>query len=264
MKIKEALNRAKNELKGYENEAIFILCEYLQKDRTWLFLNEDFEFDEKLYFALIERFKEGEPFEYIFNKAFFWNLEFYIEKGVLIPRYDSEILLSKLIKLCEKQNFNRILEIGFGSGILSIILAKSLNLKIKACDISQKALEIAQKNAKFHGVQALIDFVLEDFRKLEGEFDLIFSNPPYIKNDYKVDKWVSNEPKEALFGGEKGYELLEEIIEFSSNSKAKVLALEFGFDQKEILEKILSKNHFKTEFFKDERGFDRAVLAYKN
>lgn len=264
MKIKEALNLARSKLEGHENEAVFILCEHLQRDRTWLFLNGDLEFDEKLYFTLIERFKEGEAFEYIFNKAFFWNLEFYIEKGVLIPRYDTELLLSKLIELCKRRVFNKILEIGFGSGILSIVLAKSLNLKIKACDISQKALEIAQKNAQTHGVQGLIDFMLRDFRDLEGEFDLIFSNPPYIKNDYKVDLWVSKEPKEALFGGEKGYEILEEIIEFSSKAKAKVVALEFGFDQKEILGKILDKNHFKTEFFKDERGFDRAVLAYKN
>ena len=264
MKIKDALSLAKNELKGYENQAIFILCEHLQKDRTWLFFNENFEFDETFYLSLIKRFKDGEAFEYIFNKAFFWGLEFYIERGVLIPRYDSEILLSQLLKLCEKQFFNRILEIGFGSGILSIVLAKILNLKIKACDISQKAFEIAQKNAKIHRVQSLIDFVLKDFRELRGEFDLIFSNPPYIKNDYKIDKWVSMEPKEALFGGKKGYEILEEIIEFSVKAKAKVVALEFGFDQKDILEKIFHQNDFKTEFFKDERGFDRAVLAYKN
>ena len=264
MKIKDALSLAKNELKGYENQAIFILCEHLQKDRTWLFFNENFEFDETFYLSLIKRFKNGEAFEYIFNKAFFWDLEFYIERGVLIPRYDSEILLSQLLKLCEKQFFNRILEIGFGSGILSIVLAKILYLKIKACDISQKAFEIAQKNAKIHRVQSLIDFVLKDFRELRGEFDLIFSNPPYIKNDYKIDKWVSMEPKEALFGGKKGYEILEEIIEFSVKAKAKVVALEFGFDQKDILEKIFHQNDFKTEFFKDERGFDRAVLAYKN
>ena len=70
MKIKDALSLAKNELKGYENQAIFILCEHLQKDRTWLFFNENFEFDETFYLSLIKRFKDGEAFEYIFNKAF--------------------------------------------------------------------------------------------------------------------------------------------------------------------------------------------------
>ncbi len=263
MRIKEALSLAKKELKYYENEAVFILCELLQKDRTWLFLNEEKEFEPELYFDYVRRFKEGEPFEYIFKKAFFWDLEFYVEKGVLIPRYDSEILLSHLLELCKKQSFENILEIGFGSGILSIVLAKTLNLKIKTCDISKKAFKIARKNAKIHKVENLVEFILEDFKNLKGGFDLIFSNPPYIKKDYKLDIWVRNEPKKALFGGVKGYEILEEIIEFSVKSNTKVLALEFGFDQRGILEKILQKNGFKARFFRDERNFDRAVLAFK-
>ncbi|MBK1971831.1 HemK/PrmC family methyltransferase [Campylobacter sp. TTU_617] len=262
MRIKQALNLAKESLKDHKNEAVFILCEYLKKDKIWLYLNEELEFDEKPYFDLISRFKKGEPFEYIFKKAYFYNLEFYVENGVLIPRYDSEILLVKLIDLCKKNNFKNILEIGFGSGILSIILAKELSLKITACDISAKALEIAKKNAKIHKVDHLIDFILCDFRDLKyNKFDLIFSNPPYIKNDYKLDKWVLNEPKEALFGGEKGYEILEEIIKFSFSNNVKYLACEFGYDQKEILQEILNKNFYQSQFFKDERGFNRAFWA---
>lgn len=262
MRIKQALNLAKESLKDYESEAIFILCEYLKKDKIWIFLNEDLEFDEKPYFDLISRFKKGEPFEYIFKKAYFYNLEFYVENGVLIPRYDSEILLTRLIELCKKNHFENILEIGFGSGILSIVLAKELNLKITACDISVKALEIAKKNAKFHKVDHLINFILSDFRDLKDKkFDLIFSNPPYIKNNYKLDKWVLSEPKEALFGGEKGYEVLKDIIEFSFINNVKYLACEFGYDQKEILQKLLSKNFYQSQFFKDERGFNRAFLA---
>ncbi|CAG9470071.1 HemK/PrmC family methyltransferase [Campylobacter upsaliensis] len=262
MKIKEALSLAKIELKEKANEALFILCEFLQKDRTWLFLNENLEFDEREYFELIRRFKEGEPYEYLFKKADFYGLEFHIEKGVLIPRYDSEILLEKLLELTHKEKLQNALEIGFGSGILSIILAKNLGLKIKACDINEKALKIALKNAKKHEV--LIDFVLSDFEKLElrkGEFDLIFSNPPYIKNSYPLDKWVKNEPKNALLGGEKGYEILEKIIIFAYQKEAKFLACEFGYDQKEILSQILDTYNFKAEFFKDENGFDRAFVA---
>ncbi|EJF0802546.1 peptide chain release factor N(5)-glutamine methyltransferase [Campylobacter upsaliensis] len=262
MKIKEALSLAKIELKEKANEALFILCELLQKDKTWLFLNENLDFDESEYFELIRRFKEGEPYEYLFKKADFYGLEFHIEKGVLIPRYDSEILLEKLLELTHKEKLQNALEIGFGSGILSIILAKNLKLNIKACDINEKALKIALKNAKKHEV--LINFVLSDFEKLElrkGEFDLIFSNPPYIKNSYPLDKWVQNEPKNALLGGEKGYEILEKIIIFAYQKEAKFLACEFGYDQKEILSQILDTYNFKAEFFKDENGFDRAFVA---
>ncbi|MFQ6341646.1 HemK/PrmC family methyltransferase [Campylobacter sp. VTCC 70190] len=261
MTIKNALTQAKMLLQGYENEAAFILCEYLQRDKTWLFLNSDFDFDEKPYFKLIKRFKGGEPFEYIFEKANFWGLEFKVKRGVLIPRYDSEILLSLILKLCQSYAFKKILEIGFGSGILSIILAKELGVKITACDISTKALEIAKQNAKLHAVEALIDFKLCDFRELEGNFDFIFSNPPYIKNSYPLDIWVQQEPKEALFGGEQGYEILEEIIHFSISKKTKILACELAYDQKEILEKILSQQNYASEFFKDERGYNRAFVA---
>lgn len=261
MIIKQALTLAKQTLKGYENEAVFLLCEYLQKERTWLFLNDGLDINEKPYFQLVNRFKNGEPFEYIFKKSTFWGLEFYIEKGVLIPRYDSEILLLNVIQLYEQHSCKRILEIGFGSGILSIILAKTFHCHIVACDINPLALKVAQMNAKLHKVEHLIEFKLCDFRLLEENFDLVFSNPPYIKNDYKLDVWVQNEPKDALFAGEFGYEILEEIIQFSARKNIRFLACEFGYDQKEILHTILHKNSFKCEFFKDERGFDRAFIA---
>lgn len=250
-------------LKEYENEAVFILCEYLQKDKAWLFLNQDLKFDFQAYFKLIERFKLGEPFEYIFEKTDFYGLEFKIKKGVLIPRYDSQILLFEILKLCQIHTFNNILEIGFGSGILSIVLAKELGIHITACDINPKALKLALENAKIHQVDHLIDFKLCDFKQIKQNYDFIFSNPPYIQTSYPVDIWVQQEPKEALFGGEKGYEILEQIINFSINRKAQFLACEFGYDQKEILKKILDQHQFKAEFFKDEQGYYRTFVAQK-
>ncbi|MBM0637001.1 peptide chain release factor N(5)-glutamine methyltransferase [Campylobacter sp. VicNov18] len=264
MTIKNALIKAKAMLKGHENEAVFILCEYLQKDKAWLFLNEDVEFDFKPYFKLVKRFKIGEAFEYIFKKVDFWGLEFEITKGVLIPRYDSEILLFEILRLCKKHNFDNILEIGFGSGVLSIVLAKELGIKITACDINAKALKLALKNAKLHKVDHLIDFKLCDFREISQNYDFIFSNPPYIKESYPLDLWVEQEPKEALWGGKEGHEILEEIIHFAVKRKAAFLACEFGYDQREILEKILKQCQFKAEFFKDEQGYNRAFVACFN
>ncbi len=261
MTIKNALIEAKSRLEKHENEALFILCEYLKKDRTWIFLNQDLEFDSKPYFELIKRFQSGEPFEYIFEKTDFWGLEFKVKKGVLIPRYDSEILLSQVLKICKNNNFKNILEIGFGSGILSIVLAKELGIKITACDINPKALQLALENAKLHKVEHLIDFKLCDFKQIKESYDFIFSNPPYIQNSYPIDLWVQNEPKEALFGGEKGYEILEEIITFSFERKVKFLACEFGYDQKAILKQILYQKNFQAKFFQDEQGYDRAFVA---
>ncbi|HEH3689066.1 TPA: class I SAM-dependent methyltransferase, partial [Campylobacter jejuni] len=107
--------------------------------------------------------------------------------GILIPRYDSEILLFQILNLCKKNTFNGILEIGFGSGILSIVLAKELGLKITACDINPKALELALENAQLHKVDHLIDFKLCNFKQIKENYDFIFSNPPYIKNSYPID-----------------------------------------------------------------------------
>ena len=261
MTIKEALKKAKNILYYNQNYAIYILCEYLQKERSWLFLNENFCINEKEYFDLIHRFDNGEPFEYIFGKAYFYGMDFKIVDGVLIPRYDSEVLLHIVLSLCKKRPNLNILEIGFGSGILSIVLAKKLGVKITACDINEKALDLAIENAKIHKVENLIDFRLCDFKDIKENFDFVFSNPPYIKNDYKLDKWVLKEPKNALFGGEFGWEILQDIVVHFKNIK--YLACEFGYDQKEILDKILKENNFKSKFFKDENGFFRAFYAKK-
>lgn len=263
MKIKDALNHAKNALGKDARYAEFILLEWLNKDKAWLFLNENADIKEKPYFRLINRFANGEPFEYIFRKANFYGLDFFIKKGVLIPRYDSEILLELCLNELQNKNYQNILEIGFGSGILSIVLAKLLGVKITACDVSKKAFALAQKNANLHKVGHLIEFQLCDFKNVKGDFDFIFSNPPYIARTYPLDIWVQQEPKRALFGGKFGYEKLENIIKFAKAHKAKTLICEFGVNQCKILHKILHKNGFNAEFFKDTAGFDRAFLAKK-
>lgn len=262
MTLKNALNLAQALLdEKTQNYAIFILCEYLQRDRSWLFLNANLDFDEKPYFDLVKRFARGEAFEYIFEKASFYGLDFKVQSGVLIPRFDTEILLELCLKEFAKNSYKNILEIGCGSGILSIIIALKTGQKITTCDISEKALNLAKENAKAHKVEHLIEFVLSDFRNLKGEFDLIFSNPPYIKNSYPLDIWVQKEPKEALFGGEQGFEFLQDLIEFSAFKGVKSLLCEFGFDQRQILGQILQKNGFEASFYKDYQGFDRAFVA---
>lgn len=217
--------------------------------------------DEKPYLSLLQRYKEGEPYEYIFNKAYFYGEEFFIKSGVLIPRFDTQILLDLCLEEIKKNSFTQILEIGFGSGILSIMLAKLAKVRIKAIDINPIALDVAMQNAKAHGVLHMIDFKLASFEELACKYDFIISNPPYISNNYKLDKYVQSEPKSALFGGECGHELLEKIIHFAKSSK--VLACEIGYDQKKILSTILEKEGFDFSFYKDLSGYDRAFVARK-
>ena len=267
MKVCEALKLAKAELVGSERYAEFILLEFLGKDRAWLFLNPEFELDEKPYFRLVRRFASGEPFEYIFNKASFYGLDFAVKpnlsakKGVLIPRFDSEILLELCLNELAKGDYRGVLEIGFGSGALSIVLARLMGRKITACDTSKIAFSVACDNAKTHGVGHLVNFLHCDFKKMQGNFDFVFSNPPYIARNYPLDKWVLKEPKRALFGGKQGHEMLEKIIIYAKEKRVKALVCEFGYNQRKILHKILRKNGFEAEFFKDTGGFDRAFLA---
>ncbi|TXE78899.1 peptide chain release factor N(5)-glutamine methyltransferase [Campylobacter peloridis] len=260
--IKEALKQAYAKDPTHKEHMLFILCELLQKDKAWIFLNSDFQINEKIFFDYVDKFLNGEPFEYLFKKTQFYGFDFFIEKGVLIPRFDSEILLEKCLEILNTNSFKNILEIGFGSGILSISLAKLKQIHIQACDINPKALKLAKKNAQLHNVLNLVDFKLCDFKNIQGNFDFIFSNPPYIKNDYPLDKWVKNEPHSALFGGDKGWEILHEIILFAKAKNTKILACEFGYDQKDILQDILEKNNFRAFFYKDYNNFDRAFVAY--
>ena len=121
---------------------------------------------------------------------------------------------------------------------------------------------MALQNAKLHKVEHLLDFKLSSYDKLNCEYDFIFSNPPYIASTYPLDAYVKNEPSSALIGGDKGYEFLQNLISFAKERKAKCLACEFGYDQKEILEDILKQNGFKATFYKDLQGYDRAFIAF--
>ncbi|AJC87478.1 protein-(glutamine-N5) methyltransferase [Campylobacter insulaenigrae NCTC 12927] len=262
MPIKKALELAYTKDLSQKEHIVFILCEFLNKDKSWIFLNPNVLINERKFFTLVDRFLNGEPFEYIFQKTSFYGMDFFIENGILIPRFDSEILLEKCLNLLNEYHFKNILEIGFGSGILSIALAKIKKVSLQACDINPLALNLATKNAKYHQVLDHIDFKLCDFKNLSSNYDFIFSNPPYIKNSYPLDKWVKNEPHNALYGGEKGWEILEDIIIFAKNKKCKILACEFGYDQKEILAQILNEYNFKAEFFTDYHGFDRVFVAH--
>ena len=243
-----------------------LLMSYLGVKIEWIFLNLTREFDDADgYFALVKRFANHEPLEYITGEAGFYGLSFNVKKGVLIPRPETEILVEKSLEVLSNLPARKgplVAEIGTGSGIISICLALNSNAKIIASDISDEALNLARENAAKFGVEDKIEFIKCVYLdQIYGQFDLLVSNPPYIAKDYELDKFVLNEPHEALFGGVAGDEILKNIILVAKNRGVKYLACEMGYDQRESMQNALKFNGFEAEFYKDLAGFDRGFVA---
>nr|WP_315017196.1 peptide chain release factor N(5)-glutamine methyltransferase [uncultured Campylobacter sp.] len=244
-----------------------LLMSYLGIKIEWIFLNLNRELeDADGYFSLAKRFANHEPLEYITGEAGFYGLSFNVKKGVLIPRPETEILVERSLEVLSNlpaQNGPPLVaEIGAGSGIISICLALNSKAKIIASDISDDALNLARQNAAKFGVEDRIEFVKCAYLdQIYGRFDLLVSNPPYIARDYELDKFVLNEPREALFGGAKGDEILKNIVLLARNRGVKYLACEMGYDQRESMQSALKFNGFEAEFYKDLAGFDRGFVA---
>ena len=244
-----------------------LLMRYLGVKIEWIFLNLNLEIeDADGYFALAKRFANHEPLEYITGEAGFYGLSFNAKKGVLIPRPETEILVERSLEILSNLPARKgpplVAEIGTGSGIISICLALNSNAKIIASDISDEALNLARQNAAKFGVEDRIEFVKCAYLdQIYGRFDLLVSNPPYIAQGYRLDKFVLNEPHEALFGGMAGDEILKNIILVAKNRDVKYLACEMGYDQRESMQNALKFNGFEAEFYRDLAGFDRGFAA---
>lgn len=260
--IKEA-TRILQELESARLEAQIILGFVLSKDMVFLHANPHFEIDEKskkLFLALVQKRASHYPLEYITGKVSFYSESFFVEQGVLIPRPETEQLVDLASKIIKKHRIQKMVEVGTGSGCVSIMLALlHPDLKIVATDINPQAIELAQKNAHFHGVGERISFITTNMLDgVSGNFELLVSNPPYIKNDYVLPKNVSFEPKEALFGGENGDEFLQKLIKLAKNNGFSFACFEIGYDQEKRLSNFCTQNAIgKCGFYKDLSGFDR-------
>jgi release factor glutamine methyltransferase len=264
MTIKEALREGSIQLKN-SKEARILLSHYLQKDALSLILIEDRILDNpQAYFNLIKRAINHEPIEYITNKVSFYSQEFHIQKGVLIPRPETEILIDKTLKIAKKLKHPRIAEIGVGSGIISIMIARAIkDITIVATDISQEALDIAKINAQTFGVADKITFIHTPYiPDVHTPYDIIVSNPPYIAKASSLEKNLAYEPDIALFGGEVGDEILKNIIDLTTYQPTCTLCCEMGYDQKDSLQTYLrEKGFFDIEFYQDWSDFDRGFTA---
>lgn len=274
MTIKDCIKKYSNDLKLVTHipakEIEILIMFLLDKNPIWLHLNYNNEFEkENELQTLVKKRVTNYPLEYITKKASFYGEQFIVNEGVLIPRPETEFLVENAFNILKEQKESKtVVEIGTGSGIISVMLGLLIeNIKIIAVDINPKALELAKQNAKKFGVLEKIDFRLSNLFEniFEENIFMVVSNPPYIANDYKLPKNVKFEPSNALFGGVIGDELLKNIIKETNDKKIRYLLCEMGFDQKKSLEEYFKE--FNVEFhsfYKDYENFDRGfTLKFK-
>jgi release factor glutamine methyltransferase len=222
--------------------------------------------DAKRIIEIAEGYKRGIPIAYQTNKWYFYDLPFYVNRDVLIPRFDTEILVSEVIKRSQKAR--SVLDLCTGSGCIAIALAKNLLAAVTASDISEAALTVARKNAATNDTP--ITFILSDlFANIHGTFDVITCNPPYIKTDDigKFDPSTLHEPKLALDGGVFGTSIYARLIPEAQKflNPGGLLALEIGHDQAADVTTILTNSGFNNiQVIKDLNNLDRVVLASKS
>ena len=263
--IKELLSYSAEQLREVtdipQKEAMILLAHVLGCETSWLLShsNDEISIDEH-FFELLKRRVSHEPLEYILGKASFYGKEFNVDSRVLIPRPETEILVDKAVELARELPQNpHIVEIGCGSGIISIMLSLLLpEAKLTAVDISMDALNVSKQNAQKHGVDKNITFIESSYLdNVEGKIDMIVSNPPYIANDESLGIGLSYEPSLALYGGSRGDEMLCHIVDIFQERKVKVLACEMGYDQREPMHLAANSKGLAIDFYKDLAGLDR-------
>ena len=279
MNIENALNDGikilkKSKISNPQLDSEILLSNSIKRDMKHIVLNPKELLNSeqsKKFKSLIQRRKKKEPVAYIINKKEFWKYEFFVDKDVLIPRPDTELIIEQVLKVYSKQKQLQVLDIGIGSGcILLSILKERTNFYGTGIDISKKSINISKFNAKQLNLTKRVKFFHSSVDNFKiGKYDLIVSNPPYIELlDLKyLEKDVINfEPKLALSGGFDGFSKIRKVI-----NKAKILIkkngkfiLEIGFNQKNKVNKILKEEGFYTnKTIRDYGNNDRCIISTK-
>ena len=278
MDIETALKKGQlilkdNKIKSAELDSEILMSQAIRKDKKYIILNYNKKIKKKdlkyFDFLIQERIKK-KPIAYLTKKKDFWKYEFLIDKNVLIPRPDTEVLVEQILELTKNKASMRILEIGVGSGcIILSILKEKKKFFGTGIDISTKSLKISEINSHKLGVNRRLKLFKSNIDNFNtGKYDLIISNPPYIKKNFLkcLEKDISFEPVEALDGGIDGLSETRKIILKSSEliKKKGYLFLEIGFDQKNKVKKILENNGFYIKkVIKDLSNHDRCIVSIK-
>ena len=279
MKYHEILNQGSkilklNKIKSHSLDSEILLSSLLNVDRSQLIINHNKivkNNEKKIFFFLINRRKKNEPISYITGYKEFWNNNFKVDKNVLIPRPDTETIVEQVLSYLRPQSNKKILDIGTGSGCIIIsILKERKKCKGVGIDISKNAIKLAKYNAKIQHIKNRINFFHSDIDNfLTDKYDLIISNPPYIKQHEinGLEKDIKNyEPRVALNGGIDGYSKIRLTIKKSSAliKKNGKLFLEIGSNQVMETLKILKTNgFFVNKLVKDLANKNRCVVSTK-
>ena len=272
--IKGSAKLKRNNINSFQLDSEILLSEIIQKDRKFLILNYDKKLKKKTlenFDDLISQRSKGKPIAYLTKKKSFWKDIFEITSDVLIPRPDTEIIVEEVLKLTKNKRNLRILDIGAGSGcILLSLLKEKKNFTGVGIDISKKCIDLCRKNSLKLGLNKKVKLFNSDVDNFNyGKYDLIVSNPPYIKScDLKyLDRDVVDfEPITALDGGKNGLSNILKVINKSSELvkiKGKLI-LEIGFGQKNDVKKILvNKGFYINKIVKDFSNNDRCIISTK-
>ena len=264
----------KKGIKSYKLDSEILMAQVLHNSRIDIILNSDTSLSDKettLYNSLIEQRLKKKPIAYLTGRKEFWKYEFDVNKDVLIPRPDTEIIIEQAVKLTKNKSRLKILDIGVGSGcILLSILKERKGFYGTGIDICKKTLNICKTNVKKLELFDRIKLFKSDIDNFKyGKYDLIVSNPPYIKKfDLKyLEKDVYDyEPKSALDGGLDGLSTIKKVIYNSSNliKRNGILILEIAFDQNDKVKKILRRNgYYIKNVVKDLAGNNRCIISIK-
>ena len=279
MNIENTLNEGinilkKNKISNPQLDSEILLSNSIKKDKKHIILNPKEILNSgqlEKFNSLIERRKKGEPIAYLINKKEFWKDEFFVNKDVLIPRPDSELIIEQILKIYLKNAQLQVLDIGTGSGcILLSILKERSNFYGTGIDISKKSINVSKFNAKQLNLTNRAKFFhssVDNFNN--GKYDIIVSNPPYIEQlslKYLEKDVVNFEPKLALSGGFDGFSKIRKVINKASIliKKNGKFILEIGFNQKNKVIKILKEEGFYVnKAIKDYGNNDRCIISTK-
>ena len=275
MNIEEVLQKATiklkdNNIEEARSKARRLLAFTLEMSKEQIIIHNKKELtieQENSYNEYVARIIIGEPIQYIIGKQEFMGIDFKVNPSVLIPQPDTEILVERAIEILKHLKEPKVLDLCTGSGAIAVSIAKYVpNSIVFASDISKQALEIARQNDN----ENKVNFVHSNlFENIDGEFNVIVSNPPYIKTSeiQRLSKEVQNEPLLALDGGQDGLFFYREIIKQAHKylEEQGYLCIEIGEDQKEqVIALINNCSYYKNiQAFKDLSGHDRVIICKK-